>query len=233
MKSVLKIFKVYEWIFLFIAYATIITFSVLYKSEVLEIISVLVGMMAVMLNMGRKKYCFFFYATYATIYGISSFINKQYGEAILSVLYNLPVYLYTLFNFYIRKKSDTKDSEFKINHISKFEIILIVIFIPVITAGYGFLLKYIGSNQPFFNALASSLAIVSCYLASKTIREQWIFWILYSVVLVYIWCENYLSTGQAGLLYLILNAFYIIVNIYGYVTWIIYEKNQKLYQKMN
>ena len=60
-------------------------------------------------------------------------------------------------------------------------------------------------------------------MASKRYKEQWIFWIGYSIVLIYLWMFN---DGEQAYLYL--NIFYTITNVIGLILWYKkykYEKN--------
>lgn len=227
MKKFLELFKVYEWIFVALAFILLIVLGIVYKANVFEIISVLLGLLACTINGKRKKYAFVFYVFYVTIYGIVSFINKQYGEFALNICINLPLYLFTLYKFYLKKNRNSGSTEFTINKISKTMIIVIVIFIPAVTGLYGFLLSLIeGSKLPYLNALATSVALIATFLATKQILEQWIFWILYSVVLTILWTLNYMETQSGGFLYIVLNAIYILVNIYYLIDWIKIKKVQ-------
>ena len=88
------------------------------------------------------------------------------------------------------------------------------------------LVAIFNSALPFLNALSTSFALVACYLASKASLSQWVFWILYSACLVAIWTINYFSQDGTGLLYLVLNAVYIIINLYGLITWIITKERK-------
>lgn len=239
MKRLLKIFNLYELIFITISllllislgiYNLIFNFSVL---NIFELISVILGLLAATLNGKRKKYAFFFYSVYVTIYGIISFISKQYGEGVLNIAINLPMYLYTIYNYYIKDKRSDKNIEssqkdFKINKINKYMIIGIILFIPIITGLYGFILSLLKSNYPYLNALATSLALVSVFLATKGILEQWYFWIFYSIILIVIWVLNYINSGSSGLLYIALNIIYVIVNTYFLIKWYIIYKKQNI-----
>ena len=239
MKRLLKIFNLYELIFITISlllliglgiYNLIFNFSVL---NIFELISVILGLLAATLNGKRKKYAFFFYSVYVTIYGIISFISKQYGEGVLNIAINLPMYLYTIYNYYIKDKRSDKNIEssqkdFKINKINKYMIIGIILFIPIITGLYGFILSLLKSNYPYLNALATSLALVSVFLATKGILEQWYFWIFYSIILIVIWVLNYINCGSSGLLYIALNIIYVIVNTYFLIKWYIIYKKQNI-----
>lgn len=281
MKKFFKIFKVYEWIFLLVSILTLLVLGILsivdsnkgsdsfnYLS-LIELFSALFGIIGASLNLKRKKYAFFFYIGYSIMYGVSSLIYHQYGEAILNLVINLIMYLYTVFNFYIKdriinKKKNNKNKElelkevdvvnkegnnevsnnlnktnriektstFNIKRMNKIELIIIIILIPLFTLGYGYVLKLIESDYPFINALATSLCLISVYFTSRGILEQWIFWDLYSIVLVVLWSIKYSESqsmgGNAGLLLMIINIIYVILNTYALIEWInTYRKKKK------
>ena len=96
-KKFINIFKYYEWIFVIASLITLITLGIVYKSGALELISVILGLLSATLNGKRKKYAFFFYTVYVILYGTVSFIEKQYGEGVLNLCINLPIYLFTLY----------------------------------------------------------------------------------------------------------------------------------------
>ena len=232
LKKLFNVFRIYEWIFVIISFLLLIILGIVFKANALEIISVLLGLLSATLNGKRKKYAFFFYSVFVILYGTMAFINKQYGEGILNLCINLPLYLYTLYKFYLKdRKNDNKEEKnkgFKISGINKYLVIGIIIFIPLVTGLYGYILSIFSSKLPYLNALATAFAIVAVVLASKTSIYQWIFWILYSVVLTIIWSLNYFIDNSGGLLYLVLNLVYIIVNIYCFVQWIFIKKKQNI-----
>lgn len=223
MKKILKAFTIYEWLFVIACYLTIIILAIINKSNAFEIISTLLGITAATLNVKKAKSCFFFYALFALSYGTISFINTQYGEGILNIFYNLPLYCFTIWNlFFNKKKQETND---KIAVLDKKGWIITIVIIPIVTVAYGFILKSISSALPFFNAMATSFSVIASFLASRRIKQQWFFWSGYSIVSVYIWLNNFIETKNVGLLYLILNCIYIVINVVGWYNW------HKLYKK--
>lgn len=222
----LSIADIFEIIFYLLCVGVIITLAIIYKSNIFELISTILGLIAVALNTKKETKCFFVYIFYVSIYGIISLINKQYGEGILNLCYNLPLYLITIYNLFIKKeKSKNKDENIK--NINKKGWIIILILVPIVTVVYGLILSLLKSNDPYFNSLATSLSIIAVFLASRLYKQQWLFWILYSAVLTYIWFNNFAQNSQTGILYLALNIIYIILNIKGYISWHKLELQQK------
>lgn len=225
MKKLLK-FSIIELVFYAISIVGIVTLAIIYQSNILELISTLLGLIAVILNSKKETKCFIFFVFYVLIYGINSLIHKQYGEGILNLCYNLPIYLLTIYNLFIKKDVKEKKSEV-ITNVNIKGWIIIIILIAVVSFVYGLILDLMGSNDPYLNALATSFSIIAVFLASRLIKQQWIFWILYSLVLTVIWLNTFLTNSQTGILYLVLNIIYIVLNIKGYITWHKIEKEQK------
>ena len=56
-------------------------------------------------------------------------------------------------------------------------------------------------------------------MASKAYKEQWIFWLIYSVILTILWGLTFSASSNSSFIYLVLNCFYLIINVYGLINW--------------
>lgn len=221
MKKEFLCLKVYEWIYLIFWCLLISILSLLNKSSIYALISSLFGIIAAIFNIKNNRLAFIFFALYACSYGIIAFINHNYGEGILNVLYNTPLYAFTIYKFFFSKKN--RESNTKIKSLNYKEWIIISIVIPLVAIGYGFILSRLeNSNLPYINALATGFAVISSLLASKRCKEQWYFWMGYAFVLIYIWMNS-----QGEKVYLILNCFYVINNSLGLYLWIKAYKKER------
>lgn len=213
--------KIYEWIYLIFWMIFISILSFINNSSIYALISCLFGIVAVIFNMKGNRFAFIFYSLYALSYGVIAFINHNYGEGILNLFYNFPLYIFTIYKLFISKKE--REINDKINTLSKKGLIIILIIIPFVTFVYGFILSNIeNSNLPYVNALATGFAMISSFLTSRRIKEQWYFWILYSFTLIFIWLNSH---GER--IYLYLNSFYLISNSIGLYTWLKKDKENK------
>lgn len=212
--------KVYEWFYIVFWCTLISIVTFINGSTIYAIISCLFGVIAASLNIFNKRTAFIFYVLYALSYGIISFLNNNYGEALLNIFYNTPLYIFTVYKLFYKNKIEGV----KIQSLNIKKWIIISLIIPFVTIIYGTILNlFENSNMPYVNALATGFAIVSSFMASKRYKEQWIFWIGYSIVLIYLWMFN---DGEQAYLYL--NIFYTITNVIGLILWYKkykYEKN--------
>ena len=73
MKKILKIFAWYEWIFVICSLITLLGLGIYNSIEnfkysiILELTSVILGLLSCVLNGKRKKYAFFFYSAYVIL----------------------------------------------------------------------------------------------------------------------------------------------------------------------
>lgn len=238
MKKRIFCFNIFEFIFLSIIFILIIVLGAIFHQDkiylsVLGIFSSLFALCAASFNLKQKRYAFIFYSLYIAIYGCVAFLNNLYGEAIISFAYNLPLYLYTIYKLYFSKKNKTIGNEFKITRLHHQEWFIISFLVPLIGVGYGFVLRDLfplipgfgETSYPFLNSFATAYALTASFLASKTKKEQWIFWIVNTVILVLIWYLSYFRDGNGEVSYLILYPSYLLLNIYGYIVW---NKNYKI-----
>lgn len=222
-----------ELIFVVISVLTLCIVGIIFSNGDLYLILIelaisLLGISACFLNVKKIKYAFIIYAIYSINYGISAFTKLQYGEGILQACISFPLYLYTIYKLFLKNKNDTT---FKIESIKKSEIIISIFFVIVFTIGYGFILKFMNSSYPFLNSLGSAFTLCGTYGANKRYKEQWIYWIFYSITLSILWTLNFINSSTGGIFYLIMNIIYFIVNIYALITRIQEERNPKIAHK--
>ena len=230
MKKFVTSFKWYEATFTFLSIIALIVLGFVFNNEpkyvtLFQLAATISGVLASVLNVKKFRFTFIFYSLYALLYGASALSRNQYGEGVLNLAYNLPLYLFTIYKLYISPKKE--EGEFKINSMPNKVLIIVLSSIPLVTLGYGFLLKELNSSYPFINAFATSLALIATFSASRRYKEQWIFWSIYSIILSILWLMNYILLNNGGILYLVLNIIYLVVNIYGMTNWYIEYRNQK------
>lgn len=223
MKKEILCLRLYEWLYIFFWAILISILSFFNNSSIFAVISCLLGMFATIFNMKNNRIAFIFYILYVSSYGTISLINHNYGEGILNLFYNTPLYIFTVYKLFFAKDKVQSDND-KIKSLNLKEWIIILLLIPLVTLIYGYILSRIeNSNLPYINALATGFAATSSFLASKRCKDQWIFWMGYSFSLIYIWM---FSNGER--VYLFLNIFYIVNNAIGIYLWNKKYKEQRL-----
>ena len=224
MKKFIKSFKWYEFTFLVICFISLITLNIIFNKNnvinlIFHLVTTLLGILGASLNLKKVRWAFIIYSIYALLYGLNAIYVKNYGEGVLNLLFNLPLYIYTTVKLLRKKNNASNDSTFKINTLPIKYLIIIICLIPVVTIGYGFILKILNPNFPFINAFATTVALSCAFMASKAYKEQWIFWLIYSVILTILWGLTFSASSNSSFIYLVLNCFYLIINVYGLINW--------------
>lgn len=227
MKAVQKLRKIFgrwktiEIVFYLVSCATLITMAIIFRSDILPLISSLLGVTGVVLNIRAHKLCFLFLLLMAIVYGIVAFTQKYYGEAALNILYLVPTYAISLIKW-ARKREDFVTVEI---FTASNKILLIMMLTGAVgIVGYGFVLSLTDASLPYLNAIGTFVCAGAAFLAARKMKEQWVFWILNNVVLIILWCMN-LNMGTGNLPILIQNVLFMVMNIYGYRSW----KNMQKY----
>lgn len=202
----------------------IITAGIIFEAAFISLVISIVGITAGIMNMKADKYCYLFYIVQITLYAFVSWRNRFIGEAILAAFYLLPLYIYSSVRWLGKKSVKT---DFQIFRITKKLIVILAIACVVVTAGYGYILSLLKSNLPYINALGTFTSVAAGFLTSRRIKEQWYFWIAYSLIFSAIWIST-LSADTTQITLVLQNIPYLAINIVGLIKWNkLYKEDEK------
>ena len=154
------------------------------------------------------------------LYAYAAYTWKLYGDFMLNAFYFLPMqfvgwYIWTKPNY--KKNADT----IKARVLSWRARIIWALVSIVGTIGYGLVLKSIGGNTPYLDAMSTVGSVLAMILMAKMSMEQWVIWIVVDVVTVIMWvniCFNEGGMFNSGIL--IMWIAFLINAVYGMVNWI-------------
>lgn len=207
--------KKFELIFTPIAVVSLGLSSWYFHSGWLVLLCTVLGVLGSILNGTGRKYCYFFSLASSLMYACVSLSSKFYGEAILHFAFVSPLFLYSILRWFRPRQKRTRADVF---HLSRRALVLFGVLLVVGTAGYGLVLRYIGSRQPYLNALSTVVALAANFLSAKRMKEQWYAQLLSNATLIALWLIA--SGSDAGNLpVLIQNLLFIACNIHGAIVW--------------
>ena len=160
------------------------------------------------------------------LYAYAAFTWKLYGDFMLNAFYFLPMqfvgwYIWTKPNY--KAGVDTVKTKF----LSwKMRGVWTLISIAA-TVGYGFVLKSLGGNTPFLDAMSTVGSVIAMILMAKMFMEQWAIWIIVDIVTVMMWiniCFN--EGGMFNLGILVMWVSWLINAVYGFFNWIKMNKEE-------
>ena len=93
----------------------------------------------------------------------------------------------------------------------------------------GFLLDLIPTQKlSYLDACSQIINVSGVVLGSKAYREAWYVWIANNVIDLTIWIINCINNTPHSTMMLITSIMYLVMNIFGIISWIVLEKKQKL-----
>ncbi len=162
---------------------------------------------------------------FSIVYGIISYSFAYYGEMITYLGMSGPMALFALIAW-LKNPYKGKKSQVKVNKISKNETTFMLILSVLVTILFYFILKNFGTANLIPSTISITTSFIAVYL---TFRRSPYFAFVYAIndlVLIVLWTLatltdiNYMSV-------LICFIVFFINDIYGFISWLRMEKNQK------
>ncbi|MDR0829095.1 MAG: nicotinamide riboside transporter PnuC [Prevotellaceae bacterium] len=180
------------------------------KISFLEFAGTILSLFFVYFSVKEKVISWVFGFFSAIFLALLYFQNAIYANSLLQVYYvAMSVYGFWA---WLRKKSD--NSTLQISKISTKNLLISLISSAVCFALLYFVLdKYTDTKVPFIDAFTTALCIVGTYLLARKVLENWLFFIVADVVMVW------LSISQKLYLLAFLYAVYSTMGVFGYFRW--------------
>ena len=154
------------------------------------------------------------------------FFAALYGTVIFTVCVIIPLSIFGIINW----KKHQQDDQVELNKMT-FKKSLIVIFIILSsTALVSFLLTLIpNQNLPIFDAAGNILNVCGIVLLALRYKEGWIIWLLCNSIELVTWILALTNDySQNAIMMIIKCVIYIMLNVWGFVSFIRLRKNQEI-----
>jgi nicotinamide mononucleotide transporter len=215
----------YEKIWLFVFTCVILVLSIYWKDSPIGIIASLAGIWNVVLVAKGKIANYYFGIVAVTTYAFVAFTQKYYGEVMLNMIYFFPMQFIGFYLWRKRKASKTQDSV-KVTYMTNKQRGFWLIITITATISYGFILKKLGGNLPFFDSASTVMSVIAMVLMVFAFVEQWILWIIVDIVSIIMWVAVMINGGN-DIAVLIMWIAFLVNAVYGLYNWIQLAKNQK------
>jgi len=177
---------------------------------ILELVAVFTAVTYLILAAKEDVRCWYAALISSLLYIYIMFQAGLVMESILQIFYVLmAIYGYLQWNNMISVDSDLSIKSWnKINHLYSIGlVILLSIFSGIL------LERYTQAVLPFLDAFTTFGAIITTYMVAKKIIENWIYWFVIDSISIYLFIsrELYLT----ALLFFV----YLIIIIFGYISW--------------
>ena len=226
----MKIFKDWNlfeksWLIIF----TLINVAVLIYSKegILGFTASVTGMLSVILVAKGKISNYYFGIINVVIYGFISYNSKYYGEAMLNILYFLPMQIIGFMMWRRNNVNIDESKEVKAERMTAKEIILWSVLSGIAVIVYGIILKKLNNTLPMVDSFTTVLSVTAMILMVKRYIEQWIVWIMIDIVAIYMWLfikSDYNIT--------IMWTAYLVNAVYGLYNWTkLYRREREVWGK--
>ncbi len=177
-----------------------------------EIFAVIANIIYVLLAAKENALCWPFGIIGAVLWSYAAYFTFNLQIDALMQLYYV---LIAIYGWYEWNKGTTVQKVLKISKLSIKEHFIIIIggFVLTFLVGY-FFDKYTSAAATYLDAFTTVFSIITTYLVTRKILENWLYWIVIDAAYVYL----YYSRG--GYLFVFLNIVFIIVAIIGYRNWL-------------
>lgn len=187
--------KVWELCWLMTACMIILGLSIYWKDSAIGIISAATGVACVVCTGKGKLSAYVFGAVNTFLYAIIAYQARFYGEVMLNALYYFPLQFY---GFWVWSKSMNPSThevaKRKMKAAGKIKLLSLVAAGTLI---YGYILKAIGGQLPFVDALSTVVSVAAMIISIKMYAEQWLLWIIVDTVTVFMWVAAFLNGGDS------------------------------------
>ena len=243
-KGLWNYFTTYEKLWFFIFTVASIVVAILLPEEemngingiiftILYLVNVILIILCELLTSKQSKWSCFIYI-FVEIIEIVKFIllSAMFASMVVSLFFWLPMHIMTFINWH--KHEDEKQKELTVvRSLKPKHAVILFVGVAVWTLVLGYLVAAFAPETDFYSndkievvgayidACLSALSIANGILLYFRFKENWIVWLIYSILSIVL----YAITGLW--IFLVLQLGYLTNTIYGYMCWTKYIKNKQ------
>lgn len=215
----MRLFKdwtIFETLFLIIGTLVALILTPLFNGTVFDLGYTLLYFWTALLLAKGKYSCYIIGIISTFFYGYVSYINRYYGEVIISMCCTLPLMIIGLINWI--KHQDNSNTVI-IKAISKKELTLVLISQVLLFGVYYLLLKAFNTNNIFISTLSIVASLIATYLTARRSEKGFIGFIINDIILITLWGIPVIH-GEFNIIPVILCPVLLLINdIYGVYNW--------------
>lgn len=214
LKQVVKGFTRNEKIGSAIFIATLIGTQIATGSTLISFIASMLGVLYVILVKKGSRLCYVFGGLQIMLYIYISLSAKFYGDVMLNS-FNL---IMQPIGFYMWSKR-SNEGVVKVNQLSIAGIMYIFSgwFITILL--YSLVLKWLGGNTPFVDAITTVSSMIAMILSVGAFRDQWLFWLICNFTSIVMWTLAFFRGDASAVPMMIMWIAYFINSIDALKQW--------------
>ncbi len=202
-----------------------LSFLIFDRESYLTLIASLLGVTSLIFNAKGNPFGQLLMVIFSLLYGAISYGFAYYGEMITYMGMSGPMAFLALISW-LRNPYEGKKSQVKINRVGRKELCFMLLLTLAVTVIFYYILKYFNTANLFFSTLSVATSFAAVYLTFRRSPYFAIVYALNDIVLIVLWV--YASFSDTTYISVVVCFFMFLFNdIYGFVSWLRMEKNQK------
>ncbi|MBQ4572521.1 MAG: nicotinamide mononucleotide transporter [Clostridia bacterium] len=227
MRKIKNYFTGFE-IGLWMSSVIVITFSYFFfdGKDILTFIASIIGATFLIFNAKGNPIGQFLTIIFSIMYGIISYRFAYYGEMITYLGMTMPMACFALISW-LKYPYKNNKAQVKVNKLSKNEYAFMVVLTVVVTVAFYFVLKTFNTANLIFSTLSVTTSFIAVYLTFKRSSFFALAYACNDIVLIMLWI---LATLKDNSYFSVVICFFVFLvnDIYGFISWVKMEKNQRL-----
>ncbi len=213
--------------------ALIIIFFIIFdKTNYLSLISSLVGVTSLIFIAKGHPFGQVLMIVFSSLYAITSWRFKYYGEMITYLGMTLPLSVFALVSWLRNPYDRSKGSEVKVNSITRREWSFLAVLTACVTVIFYFILKFFNTANLIPSTLSVSTSFAAAYL---TFRRTPYFPLAYAfndIILIILWAlASFKDISYLGVVLCFVT--FLVNDSYAFISWIRMKKRQAGFIAMN
>ena len=225
-----KKIKWYEYLFIVIIFALMITISIIFESSVAIVFNSLIGVIYACSSAKGFVFANIFGMMQMILYSIISFENQYYGEIFICA-FKFVISFVTLVLWF---KNKSKNSAIvKVGKpLGWQEWLIMLLSVAGLSVGFYFVLGLLNTESLIVSTISLASSACAGYLMARRSEYGFVFHILNNIIRFVLWLMIVLG-GQLNYLPTLLNyLIFLSINLIGLVNWIKMRKQQKVEQEV-
>ena len=224
MLKFLNKWSMFEIILLVSSVLITVMFGIIFKSDILTVVTSLVGILCALLLAKGLVSGQLVGIAIVILYSLVSYKNGFYGEMIIYIGIMLPMYVWGIFEWIKHKNSKTNSIE--VNEISKKEWAIVSFIAVILFVVFYFLLKKLRTSELIVSTLSVVDNLFAVYLLARRSKYGFVSYIVNDLILILLWGIPVIH-GNLLLLPMLMNPVVNLVNdSYGVINWTKLQKEQ-------
>ncbi len=207
-----------------IIWATILTFALIFKSPAITIsTSFLIILSTFTLSKGWIIGPFVGMVS-GCLYAVLGYINHLYGELIVSVCVNIPIYILIIISW-LRNISTNRAFVKVSKKFSLRECLVAIVCIGAISVGIYFLLRHFHTQNLVVSTLSIAIGILAGYMQMRCCEYSFVLYIVANIICIVLWSSASV-TEIVNITTVVTYCFQTCLNAFGVLNWLKLKKQQ-------